>query len=65
MRNESSKIISYNNMDLIKPDSRKELIADLETKTGMKINRINIKEFDLAKNRVQIEVFYFDKLNKH
>jgi hypothetical protein len=52
-------------MDLIKPDSRKELIADLETKTGMKINRINIKEFDLAKNRVQIEVFYFDKLNKH
>lgn len=65
MRNESSKIISYNNMDLIKPDSRKELIADLETKTGMKINRISIKEFDLAKNRVQIEVFYFDKLNKH
>ena len=38
MRHESRKSINYERVDLIKLDKRRELILDLEERTGLKIN---------------------------
>jgi hypothetical protein len=42
LKHESSKLITYEKVDLIKPEKREELKADLEARTGLKINRIEI-----------------------
>ncbi len=60
MKKESAKIIEYENIELIKPDQRAELIQDLETRTGIKINRINISEINFLKDTAVIIIYYFD-----
>lgn len=60
MKRESAKIIEYDNIELIKPEKRVELIRDLESRTGIKINRININEINFLKDTAIIVVYYFD-----
>lgn len=60
MKKESSKIIQYENIELIKPEKRTELIADLESRTGLKINRITIDRIDFLRDSAQITIHYHD-----
>lgn len=61
MKKEYSKNIQYENIDLIKPEKRQELIADLENRTGIKINRLAIDKIDFLKDSALIKIFYFEK----
>jgi hypothetical protein len=54
-------IIDYEKIELIKPDKRKELLADLEDRTGLKIRRIEIGKLDFLRDKVRIQIFYLDK----
>ena len=60
MKRESTKIIEYENIELIKPDKRDELIQDLESRTGIKINRINISEVNFLRDTATIIIYYYD-----
>lgn len=60
MKKEFSKIIQYENIELIKPESRAELIADLEARTGLKIIRINIDRIDFLRDTALITVHYYE-----
>lgn len=53
-----SKYIKYDNVALIVPEKRAELIADLEKRTGLKIDRIEIGLIDLLKDACLIRIFY-------
>ena len=53
-----SKNIKYDNVSLIAPDKRAELIADLEKRTGVKIDRIEIGLVDFLKDACLIRIFY-------
>ena len=53
-----SKYIKYDNVALIAPDKREELIADLEKRTGLKIQRIEIGLIDFLKDACLIRIFY-------
>jgi len=53
-----SKYIKYDNVALIAPDKREELIADLEKRTGLKIQRIEIGLVDFLKDACLIRIFY-------
>src|SRR4030095_14605049 len=44
MKREATKLIEYDDIELIKPERRTELMQDLEARTGIKINRIHISE---------------------
>jgi hypothetical protein len=57
---ECSKIILYDNVKLITPDKREELIADLEKRVGVKITRIEIGTLDFLKDSAMIRIFYND-----
>ena len=63
MKKETSQIIIYENIELIKPQFKKELKADLETRTGIKINRIEITSIDFLKDTALIKVFHYEGKN--
>lgn len=53
-----SKYIKYDNIALIAPDKREELKADLEKRTGLKIERLEIGLVDFLKDACLIRIFY-------
>ena len=57
---EASKRIVYERIELIRPDRRAELQADLEMRTGLKIKRISIGKVDFLRDTADILVFYDD-----
>ena len=59
LRHESSKSIIYEKINLIKPEHHKELIEDLQLRTGIsKISRIEIGEVDFLKDICRITIFF-------
>ena len=60
MKKEVSHIVEYENIELIKPATRTEMIADLETRLGLKINRVEITEVNFLKDTALIRVFYYE-----
>ncbi len=54
----STKIIRYDKINLITPDKREELQADLERRTGLNIHRIEIGAIDFLKDTVFIKISY-------
>ncbi|MEX1000663.1 MAG: DUF4956 domain-containing protein [Crocinitomicaceae bacterium] len=57
-KNENTKSIIYEKIDLIKPEKHEALMADLEKRTGLKINKIQIGNLDFLKDTAQIKIFY-------
>jgi hypothetical protein len=53
-----SKEVVYDNIRLIVPERRQELIDDLRVRTGLNISSVEIKQVDLMKDTALIEVFY-------
>ncbi|HNQ12556.1 MAG TPA: DUF4956 domain-containing protein [Bacteroidia bacterium] len=60
MKKESSKAILYENIEMIKPENRAQLIQDLESRMGHKINHITIGKVDFLRDSAQIFVFYYE-----
>ncbi len=60
MRQDCSKLIKYDNVQLITPDRREELKADLEKRTGLSITRIEVGTLDFLKDAALIRIFYDD-----
>ena len=59
-----SKYIKYDNVALAAPDKREELKADLEKRTGLKIQRIEVGMIDYLKDAVLIRIFYDEKMDR-
>jgi len=55
---EASKRIIYEKIDLIRPDRRSELVADLEQRTGLKIKRVSIGKVDFLRDIAELRIFY-------
>ncbi|MEZ4800468.1 MAG: DUF4956 domain-containing protein [Flavobacteriales bacterium] len=60
MRHESSKIVIYDNIELIQLGRRDELIADLELRTGIRITRIEIGKIDFLRDTVLIKIHFYE-----
>jgi hypothetical protein len=60
LKHESTKTIVYEKIDLIKAERREELIKDIEDRTGLKINRIQVGRIDFLRDVVRIKIFYFE-----
>lgn len=58
LRHETRKIIQYERIDLIKPEKYTEMKADLELRTGLKINRIEVGKIDFLRDTAQLMVYY-------
>lgn len=60
LKHESKKMINYENVELIKPGNRQELIHDLEERTGLTINRVEIGRIDYLRDAARIYIYYFE-----
>ncbi len=58
-KHESSKSIIYEKIDLIKPQNQKKFIDDLEKRTGLKINRVEIGKINFLRDTAEITIYYF------
>ncbi len=61
LENEASKTIIYEKIELIKPENNVALIKDLEERTGLHINRIEIGEINFLRDTAIVRIFYFEK----
>ncbi|MBO7240659.1 MAG: DUF4956 domain-containing protein, partial [Bacteroidaceae bacterium] len=52
----SYKVIKYDNINLITPDKREELIADLEKRTGLKVIKVEVGAIDFLKDAAIVKM---------
>ena len=57
----SSKVITYEKIELIKPENKIELVADLENRTGLNIINFEINKIDFLRDTAQIRIYYNSK----
>lgn len=60
----STKLIQYDRIALITPDKRKDLIADLEARTGLKIAKVEIGAIDFLRDMAIVKIYYDSKENE-
>lgn len=68
LKHESSKLIIYEKINLIRPEKRAELYADLSERTGIKkINRVETGKIDFLRDTCELTVYYYagDPENRH
>jgi len=58
VRHVATKLIQYDNIQLIVPDKRAELIEDIEKRTGLNVEDIEIGSIDFLKDSAIIKVYY-------
>ena len=56
--NEVDKSITYEKIENIKPDNYDILIADLEDRTGLKINRIVVGKVNFLRDTAELKIYY-------
>lgn len=59
LKHETRKTIVYEKINLIQPSRQAELKADLEERTGLKINRVEIGKINFLNDTAQVRVYYF------
>jgi len=64
LRHETRKNIIYEKIELIKPENKEELLADLKERTGLNIVRYEIRRIDFLKDIVNIRIFYYEDDSK-
>jgi hypothetical protein len=57
----TTKVIVYNNLELIHPDKRTELMADLDARFGISnIRTLKVGKIDVPKNTARLQVTFID-----
>jgi hypothetical protein len=60
LKHESSKLIIYEKIGLIKPEKRADLLADLSERTGIgKINRVETGKIDFLRDTCELTIYYY------
>lgn len=58
LKTNPTKLIQYDRIELITPDRREELIADLEKRLGVKVIKVDIGSIDFLRDMAMIRVSY-------
>jgi hypothetical protein len=64
-RHEAMRQLIYERIELIKPEHRAQLFADLQQRLGIKVSRVEIGRIDLLRDTAQLRVFYFEDEQDH
>ena len=58
VKHTSTKLVLYDKIELIVPERREELIADLEKRLGLKIDNLEVGHVDFLRDAAYIKVYY-------
>jgi hypothetical protein len=61
LRHETRKNITYEKIDLILPEKRAELLADLKARTGIDVIRVEIRRIDFLRDTANLRIFYYEE----
>jgi hypothetical protein len=67
IKHESSKLIIYEKMNLLKEENYDELLRDLQERTGIrKINRVDIGKINFLRDICELTIYYYsDKISQN
>ncbi|MBT6440122.1 MAG: DUF4956 domain-containing protein, partial [Flavobacteriales bacterium] len=54
----------YEKIELIKPEKYEELLADLNERTGLKIERAVIGKIDFLRDTAQVRIYFHEDSSK-
>ena len=54
----ASKLVMYDNINLITPEKEAELIEDLKKRTGLEIIRVEVGAIDFSKDTAMVKIYY-------
>lgn len=59
----ASKSITYEKIDLINADKHRELVADLEERTGLLIHYVDINKINFLNDTAELKIYYEENKN--
>lgn len=65
LKHENVKEIVYERIDLIQPEKREQMIADLKKRTGLPIHRIEIRNVNFLRDTANIFAYYYANENEN
>ncbi|MCO5234284.1 MAG: DUF4956 domain-containing protein [Chitinophagales bacterium] len=65
LTHENMKEVIYERIDLIVPERRDEMIADLKLRTGLPIHRVEITSINFLRDTANVFVFYYALENEN
>ncbi|MDA8956017.1 DUF4956 domain-containing protein [Flavobacteriales bacterium] len=64
LKHETRKTITFEKIELIVPERREELLADLKKRTGLNITRVEIRNIDFLRDTANVRIYYFEDEEK-
>ena len=61
MKKESSKVIFYDQIELIPTENHEQLMADIRLRTGIPVHRVLVQKIDFLRDSAQIRIYYYEK----
>ncbi len=58
LKNQTSKIVQYDRIELIKPENHAKLIADLEERLGLSVTDVKVGAVDFLRDMAVLRVYY-------
>lgn len=58
LRHTATKLILYEKIELIVPERRDEMVADLERRTGLKIDKVEIGHIDFLRDAAFVKIYF-------
>jgi hypothetical protein len=59
-KREHSKIVEYENIELVNSDNKAALMEDITRRTGLKIHRVNIEKINFLRDTATIKIYYYE-----
>lgn len=60
LKNETSKTIVFEKIDLIKPENYQLLLEDLKERTGLLINKAEVGKINFLRDTAEVKIYYFN-----
>lgn len=60
VKNELTKNIRYERIELVKPENHEKLLKDLKERTGLNIHRFEVGRIDFLRDIARIKIYYFE-----
>lgn len=64
IKHETCQPVTYEKIELIRPENRQLLMADLRARTGLNVHRVEILQIDFFKDVAKLHVFYYSDKNE-
>ena len=58
LKMDASKLVQYDRIELIKPERRSELVADLRERTGLDVLNVEVGAVDFLRDMAMLRVYY-------